>query len=411
MLINITIEKAKKILLEEQIDTHIVELSILDSLDFVLSEDIVSNMNMPPFDRSPLDGYAFRAEDTLDATNDFPVQLDVIDNIQAGYVSDKTIGKGQAIRIMTGAKIPDGADVVMRYEDTEFTDKQVKIFKSLKSQSNIAKMGEDMEDGQLVLKKGITIGAAEIGILAGLGKCNVKVYAKPKVAILATGDELVDINENLKDGKIRNSNSYFIAAQVKKLGAEPVILGICKDNLTHITKELESALKWADMIITTGGASVGDADLIKEAFNEIGSRILFWKVRMKPGTPIVAAKYENKLLFGLSGNPAAAYITFEQFVRPTILKLMGKTKYNLMKVNAILESDFSKVSGQNRYIRGYTYKKDDKFYTRLPNKHSSGVLSSMSGQNSLIFIAGGTGPYKSGDQIQVELLDCLEVAE
>ena len=411
MLINITIEKAKKILLEEQIDTHIVELSILDSLDFVLSEDIVSNMNMPPFDRSPLDGYAFRAEDTLDATNDFPVQLEVIDNIQAGYVSDKTIGKGQAIRIMTGAKIPDGADVVMRYEDTEFTDKQVKIFKSLKSQSNIAKMGEDMEDGQLVLKKGITIGAAEIGILAGLGKCNVKVYAKPKVAILATGDELVDINENLKDGKIRNSNSYFIAAQVKKLGAEPVILGICKDNLTHITKELESALKWADMIITTGGASVGDADLIKEAFNEIGSRILFWKVRMKPGTPIVAAKYENKLLFGLSGNPAAAYITFEQFVRPTILKLMGKTKYNLMKVNAILESDFSKVSGQNRYIRGYTYKKDDKFYTRLPNKHSSGVLSSMSGQNSLIFIAGGTGPYKSGDQIQVELLDCLEVAE
>ena len=411
MLINITIEKANKILLEEQIDTHIVELSILDSLDFVLSEDIVSNMNMPPFDRSPLDGYAFRAEDTLDATNDFPVQLEVIDNIQAGYVSDKTIGKGQAIRIMTGAKIPDGADVVMRYEDTEFTDKQVKIFKSLKSQSNIAKMGEDMEDGQLVLKKGITIGAAEIGILAGLGKCNVKVYAKPKVAILATGDELVDIYENLKDGKIRNSNSYFIAAQVKRLGAEPVILEICKDNLNHITTELESALKWADMIITTGGASVGDADLIKEAFVEIGGTILFWKVRMKPGTPIVAAKYEHKLLFGLSGNPAAAYITFEQFVRPTILKLMGKTRYKLMKVNSILESEFSKVSGQNRYIRAYTYKKDNKYYTRLPNKHSSGVLSSMSGQNSLVFIASGTGPYKSGDQIQVELLDYLEVGE
>lgn len=411
MLINIPIDRAHKVLLDEEIDTQLVELSILDSLDHVLAEDIISNINIPPFDRSPLDGYAYKAEDTIHATKDSPITLEVIDNIQAGYVSEKIIEKGQAIRIMTGAKIPTGANVIMRYEDTEFTETQVKIFISLKPNSNIAKMGEDMEIGDLVLQNGIIIGPAEIGLLASLGKSHVKVYAKPRIAILATGDELVGISSDLKEGKIRNSNSYFLAAQIKKLGAEPVILGISKDNLKDTTKELVSALKWADMIITTGGASVGDADIIKEAFEGAGSKILFWKVQMKPGTPIVAAKNENKFLFGLSGNPAAAYITFEQFVRPTILRLMGKVKSNLMKVNSILENDFTKISGQNRYVRAFTYKKDDKYYTKLPNKHSSGVLSSMSSTNSLLFVPGGTGPYKSGDQIQVELINYLEVEE
>lgn len=411
MLINIPIDRAHKILLDEKIDTQLVELSILDSLDHVLAEDIMSSINMPPFDRSPLDGYAYKAEDTIHATKDSPVTLEVIDNIHAGYVSNKSIEKGQAIRIMTGAKIPNGANVIMRYEDTEFTKTQVKIFISLKPNSNIAKMGEDMEIGDLVLQKGIIISPAEIGLLASLGKGQVKVYAKPRIAILATGDELVGISDDLKEGKIRNSNSYFIAAQIKRLGAEPVILGVAKDNLKNTTQELVSALKWADMIITTGGASVGDADIIKEAFEGAGGKILFWKVQMKPGTPIVAAKNENKFLFGLSGNPAAAYITFEQFVRPTILRLMGQTKSNLMTVNSILENDFTKISGQNRYVRAFTYIKDGKYYTKLPNKHSSGVLSSMCGQNSLLFVPGGTGPYKSGDQIQVELINYLEVEE
>lgn len=411
MLINIPIDKAHKILLDEKINTQIIELSILDSLDHVLAEDIISNMNMPPFDRSPLDGYAFRSEDTVNATKDSPVVLEVIDNIQAGHVSQKKIGKGQAIRIMTGAKIPDAADLIMRYEDTEFTDSEVKIFISLKPNSNIAKMGEDMKIGDLVLEKGIIIGPAEIGLLASLGKAHVKVYSKPRIAILATGDELVSIYDTLEEGKIRNSNSYFIAAQLKKLGAEPVILGIAKDNLNDTTNDIKSALKWADMIITTGGASVGDADVIKEAFTEAGGNILFWKVQMKPGTPIVAAKYEDKFLFGLSGNPAAAYITFEQFVRPTILRLMGKTKSNLMKIDSILENDFTKTSGQNRYVRAFTYKKDGKYYTKLPNKHSSGVLSSMCEQNSLFFVPGGIGPYKIGDTIEVELINYPEVEE
>lgn len=408
MLEYITVEAANKIISEGIIDTKQSEIPILDSLDHVLAEDIISQMDIPPFDRSPLDGYAYKSEDSLNATESSPVILEVIDNIQAGYVSNKKIAGGQAIRIMTGAKIPEGADVVVKYEDTEFTDKEVKIFKYQKPQSNIVRAGEDMGRGDRILCKGITIGPAEIGILASLGKTHVRVYTKPAVAILATGDELLNIDEEIYEGKIRNSNSYVIAAQVKRLGGTPVILGICKDSICDVKKELDSALKWADMIITTGGASVGDADIIKDAFKEAGADILFWKTRMKPGTPIVAAKYGNKLLFGLSGNPAAAYITFEVFARPAILRLMGKTKISLMKVEAILESDFTKVSDQSRYVRAYTYKKEGNYYTVLPDKHSSGVLSSLTGKNSLFLIPGGAGPYKKGEKITVELLDHLE---
>lgn len=409
MLKNILVEEANNILLNQSIELQLIELPILDSLDYVLGEDIKSNMNMPPFDRSPLDGYGYRAEDTIDATAENPITLEVIDFVPAGHLSTKKIGKGQAMRIMTGTKIPDGADVVIRYEDTEFTDNEVKIFKSLSSKVNIAKMGEDMKIGDLVLERGITIGPAEIGIMASLGRSSIKVYSKPKVAILATGDELINIDGELYEGKIRNSNSYTVAAQVKRLGAEPVLLGISKDGMEEIKKDLRSALKLADMVITTGGVSVGDADLVKEAFQELGAEILFWKVQMRPGTPIAVARYEDKLLFGLSGNPAASYITFEKFVRPIILRLMGKTKTNLMEVDSILKSKFTKVSGQNRVVRAFTYRKDGRYYTRLPNKHSSGVLSSLSGTNSLFHIVSGEGPYKEGDKIVVELVDYLEV--
>lgn len=411
MLTNISIKRAKEILLNENIELKIIDVPILNSLDYILAEDIKSDINMPPFDRSPLDGYALRSEDTIGASAENPVTLETIDNIQAGYVSKKTIGKGQAIRIMTGAKIPEGADTITRYESTVFTDKDVKIFSHLKPNANIVREGEDIAIGDIVLKKGKTISPADIGILATLGKEKVKVYKRPKVAILSTGDELVDINETLQEGKIRNSNSYTIGAQVKKIGSEMKLFGICNDNIKSIKKELNRALKWGDIVITTGGVSAGDADLVKEAFKEIGGEILFWRINMKPGSPIAVAKYKDKFLFGLSGNPAAAYITFEKLVRPTILRLSGETKYEFVKVESTLESEFTKVSGQNRIVRAKTYYKNGGFFTELPDKHSSGVLSSLSETNSLFYIPSKTGPYKTGDKIEVELLDHLETSE
>lgn len=411
MLTNISMEKAKKILLSQDIRLGTIDISILDSLDYILAEDIKSDINMPPFDRSPLDGYAFRSEDTMDASAENPVILETIDNVRAGHVSKKAINKGQAIRIMTGAKVPEGADAIIRYEDTVFTDKDVKVFNYLKPNSNIVRAGEDIAIGDIVLKKGKTISPADIGILATLGKEKVKVCKRPKVAVLSTGDELVNINEALREGKIRNSNSYTIGAQVKKIGGEMKIFSICDDNVESIKKELNLALKWGDIVITTGGVSVGDADVVKEAFEEIGAKILFWRIGMKPGGPMAAARYKDKLLFGLSGNPAAAYITFEKFVRPTILKLSGETGYDFIKVKSTLESEFTKVSGQNRIVRAKTYYKNGGFYTKLPDKHSSGILSSLSETNSLFYIPARTGPYKIGDEIEVELLSCLGAYE
>ncbi len=406
---NISLEEALDILLQQNFKTEAIQVPLLDSLDSVLAEDIISDMNMPPFDKSPLDGYALRSTDIMAATKEDPIILRVIDYVPAGYVSSKTIQQGEAIRIMTGAKIPMGADVIVRFEDTEFTDTHVKIFDFLPTGSNISRMGEDIKTGDVVLQNGCIINAPEIGILATLGKSFVQVYRKPRVAILSTGDELVEIQHPLVDGKIRNSNSYTIAALIKKIGAKPLLLGVCLDEIDTIKEKLETALGWADLIITTGGVSVGDCDLVKEAFQQAGAEMLFWRVRMKPGTPIAVAKYNNKLIFGLSGNPAAAYITFEQFVRPVILKMMGRQKFNLMKVEAILESDFKKMSGQNRFVRAHTYYKEGSYYTRFPEKHSSGVLSSLSGTNSLFYIPGNTGPYLAGNKIVVQLLDHPEV--
>jgi molybdopterin molybdotransferase len=323
MLINISIEKAEKILADQNIEPKTVDVPILDSLDHILAEDIKSDINMPPFDRSSLDGYALRTKDTADASAENPVTLETIDNIRAGYVSKKTVGKGQAVRIMTGAKIPKGADAIIKYEDTVFTDKSVKIFGYVKPNSGIAGAGEDIAMGDTLLGRGKTINPADIGILAILGKEKVKVYRRPKVAVISTGDELININEALKEGKIRNSNAYTIGAQVKKIGSEIKIFGICGDNVLSIKKELDSALQWGDIVITTGGVSLGDADVVKEAFEEVGGKVLFWKVNMKPGSPIAVARYKDKLLFGLSGNPAAAYVTlFKRSTNPLSINLL-----------------------------------------------------------------------------------------
>jgi molybdopterin molybdotransferase len=409
MRTNVTLEEALSLLLDECPQTRTIHVPLMDALGSVLAEEVVSDANIPPFDRSPLDGYALRAEDTVTASLETPVTLKVIDDIPAGRVSPKTIEPGQAIRIMTGAKIPAGADAVLRLEDVKNGGDTVTLKKPIAAKANISLCGEDIAAGQVILKSGTVIEPAEIGMLAAIGRSYVSVYMKPRVAILSTGDELVEIQQPMVDGKIRNSNSYAIAAQVKKAGGEPVMMGICGDDLAFITEKLQAALSIADIVITTGGVSVGDKDLVKEAFMEAGAEMMFWKVRMKPGTPIAVARRENKLLIGLSGNPAAAFITFEQFVRPLLLKMRGRNNHRLMQVETILENDFTKVSGQNRFVRASTVYRNGSYYTRFPGKHSSGVLSSLSGNNSLFYVPAGTGPYTRGQNVTIQLLDQPEV--
>lgn len=404
LLTNISPEKAQEILLDFCNLTETVEIPLEASLGSVLAENICADIDIPPFDKSPLDGYAVRAEDIKTATDDTPVTLDVIDFIPAGYVSKKRVGEKQAARIMTGAKIPEGADVVIRFEETEFTDTDVKIFNSYPKGTNIIKKAEDIKKGSILLEKGTVIDAAQVGILATLGKKFVKTYRKPKVAILSTGDELVPVGALLTDGKIRDSNSYFIGALVKNLGAEPTLLGSVKDKIEDIQNALKPALDWADIIITTGGVSVGDRDVVKDAFEALGAKPIFWRIKMKPGGPIATARYGRKLLIGLSGNPAAAYITFELFVRPLILKTLGKN-YKPLVVKSTLQSNFTKVRKQDRYIRAKTLYEDGRFYTYLPQQHSSGIVSSLAGMNSLLKIPAEKGPFNIGDEVYVKLLD------
>lgn len=411
MRTNVTLNEALAILMEQCPLTSSIHVPLLDSLGGVLAEEVISETNIPPFHRSPLDGFALRAEDTREASAENPVKFQVVDYLPAGKTTKTEVKINQAVRIMTGAKIPAGADAVIQQEAVESDGKTMVLKRALNPMENISLTGEDIEKGEVVISRGTVLEPAEIGILAALGRSFASVYMKPRVAILSTGDELIDIQQPVTDGKIRNSNSYAIAAQVKKHGGKPLLLGICGDDLESIKEKVLGALNIADLVITTGGVSVGDKDLVKEAFVAAGAEMLFWKVRMKPGTPIAVAQHGEKLLIGLSGNPAAAYITFEQFVRPLMLKMRGRDKYQLMKVESILENDFLKVSKQNRFVRATTVYRDGSYYTRFPGKHSSGVLSSLAGNNSLFFAPGDTGPYTKGQRVTIQLLDQPEVME
>lgn len=405
---NLHVSTALNLLLDETNKTNKIKVSLLDSFGFILGENITSSTNIPPFDRSPLDGFAVKSDDIVNASKENPITLKVIDFAPAGVPSKLSLNSNEAIRIMTGAKIPDGADVVIAFEDTEFTDESVTVFKAYPPTSNISFEGEDIRVGDKVISEGVCIDASEIGILASVGRSYVNVYRKPRVAILSTGSELVEPGEQLLEGQIINSNSYSIAALVKKLGAEPVILPSCSDDYDEIVNSLRS-LDWADLVITTGGVSVGDKDYVTKAFQDVCDEFLFWKVKMKPGTPLTAGKDKNKLFIGLSGNPAAAIITFLIFVKPVILKMMGKSKLEPLEVESTLLSDFTKVSKQNRFVRAITYYKEGKFYTKLPSKHSSGIGSSLSGVNSLVYIPSGQGPYNKGQQVMVQLLNCEDI--
>mgnify|MGYP003769612353 CR=1 FL=1 len=384
--------------------TDPVYLPILDSLGSLLAEDVVSDSDLPGFDKSPLDGYAVRSRDTRSASDESPVLLQKIGFLPAGHLTDKVIGKGETIRLMTGSKIPEGADVVIAFEKVELIDNRVKITRPYPAGTNIIKKGEDLKSGTRVFNRGMVLNPAEIGILAALGRCFIKVYRRPRVAILSTGDELLELQEPLEEGKVRNSNSYFIFSLAKRLGAEPCLLGICGDQVEAIKNQLKPALAWADLVITTGGVSVGDYDLVKDAFSELGAEMLLWRVKMKPGSPMAVARYRDKLLIGLSGNPAAAYITFELFVRPVLLRMMGRKDYKPVEVKSILQDGFPKVSKNDRLIRAKTVYREGRFITFLPEKHSSGTISTLSATNSLVQIVGGKGPYEAGEEVVAYLL-------
>lgn len=384
------------------------KVSILDALGRVITEDMVAPRDLPPYDNSGMDGYAVRYEDVKDASETNPVQLKVIEDLRAGFISEKTIQKGQTIRIMTGAPIPKGADLVVPVEETERGSDFVIVFRAGLPGQYIRRAGEDVKRGDLVISAGDTIRPSEIGMLASIGKAFISVYQRPSVAILCTGEELVDVGERLDGGKIVSSNSYTLAAQVRECGAMPVQLGIARDRKDEIKDKVEQGL-WADVFISSAGVSVGDYDFVRDVLKELGVELIFWRVAMKPGKPVAFWLFKGKPIFSLPGNPVSSMVTFEQFVRPTLLKMMGHRKIFRPVIEATLNEDIRKEIGKTHFIRAVVSSEKNGYSVATTGPQGSGILRSMVRANGLIVIPEDCEIVRAGEKVKVQLLNSSEL--
>ena len=380
-------------------------VNLKGSLSRVLAEDIYANSDIPGFDNSAMDGYALRAQDTKGASKTDPKILTVIEDLRAGYISRRAINSGQAIRIMTGAVMPKGSDSVVMVEDTERRGAAgAKIFKAVSRLDNVRKRGEDIKKGEMVIAKGTRLNSAHIGLLASLGKAKVLAVRKPKVAILATGDEVVDVGEKLKPGKLRSSNTYTLYSQILKCQGIPKNLGIVKDKPDMLEAKLKAGFD-CDMILTSGGVSVGDYDLVKFILAKMGTNIRFWKVAMRPGKPLVFGLVKGIPIFGLPGNPVSSMITFEVFVKPAILKMEGDNGLAAKDVDAVLEENITKKKGLRYFLRAITRWEDGTYFTRTTGPQGSGILKSMALANSLIVLPEEEENIEKGVKVKVRFLE------
>jgi molybdopterin molybdotransferase len=391
---------------------------ILDCLGQVLAEDVYSTIDVPPLDNSAMDGYAVRAEDTRGASKLHPRQLVVVGEVAAGSIPTEEVKPGTAIRVMTGAPLPEGAEAVVQFEDTDEANRksrqddlsQIGVFCQVEKGLNVRHKGEDIAAGGLILKKGNSLRPAEIGILASLGRSSALVIRRPVVAVLATGDELVGADQPLSPGKIHDSNSYTIAAEILRYGGVPKILGIGLDSIPLLTEKIGEGLD-ADMLITSGGVSLGDYDVVKDFLRECGE-IALWTICMKPGKPSafgLIRKGEKRVpLLGLPGNPVSSMVAFEQFARPAILKMMGKRNLAKPSIQAIIEGDVKNTNGRRIFARVIVTKRGGQYRARLTGPQGSGILTSMAGANGLAVIPERTEGVKAGDVVQVQMLDWSE---
>jgi molybdopterin molybdotransferase len=399
----ISVEDARKQILKSISPLGSEKIDILSAMGRVLAEDIIASRNIPPRDNSAMDGYALIAEDTKSASRRAPASLEITEDIPAGYTAKYQIKQGQAARIMTGAPIPEGADAVLKVEDTETADGRVRVFVPVEKGQDIRWAGEDVRAAEKVLAAGTIIRPAEIGMLSSLGRSFVSVYQRPVVAVLATGDELVDIDGDLDSGKIVNSNGYALSAQVRECGAIPLLLGIARDTKEDLLEKFQAAVR-ADIILSSGGVSVGDYDLVKDIMQEIGNTMKFWRVAMRPGRPLAYGTIQEKPIFGLPGNPVSSMVSFEQFVRPALLKMMGHTDLFRRTVRAVIKEDFPKKSGLRYFIRVRLREENGKLMADTTGNQGSGILKSMVLADGLVELPEEFEIIKAGETVTVQLL-------
>lgn len=401
----ISVKEALEIILKEISPLGVESAGALASLGRVLAQDITAARPNPPWDNSAMDGYALRSADVANASPSGQTMLKVIYDLPAGQVPKGPVGRNQAVRIMTGAPIPEGADAVVMVENTESAGKQnVFIRTSAKSGENIRRAGEDFKVGELVVRKGSLIRAAEISMFATVGVPEVKVHKRPVVSVLSTGDELVEINEVPSKGKIINSNSYALSALVMDSGAEYLRLGIARDTKESLKEKLSEAMK-ADCIITSGGVSVGAYDFVKDALREMGSAMRFWQVAIKPGKPLAFGVIGGKPAFGLPGNPISSMVSFEEFVRPALLKMAGRRDIFRKSIRARLTKDIKIKPGRMNFIRSELTLDADGFCVTPLEGQGSGVISTMVRSNSFVIVPEDSPGYKKDELIPVQPFD------
>ncbi len=399
--------EAQRIVLEAASRMGPETLATRDALGRVLAEPVVASRDLPPADNSAMDGYAVRVADCRTASRERPRALRVAFEVAAGADAARPLGPGEAARILTGAPLPSGADAVVRQEDTDGGDGEVRVLVAPSRRLNVRDAGEDVRAGDTVLEPGCVLGAAQLGMLASLGRSVVAVHQRPRVAILSGGDELVEPDGDVSGGRIVSSNSYSLAAQCSELGALPVYLGIARDTPEDLERHFHAGLG-ADVLVSSAGVSVGDRDYVRGVLEKLGCTLVFWGVNMKPGYPLAFGRFAGAhapLVFGLPGNPVSAMLTFDQFVRPALRKMLGHRSWFRPLVEVALGETLKKKPGRLHFVRVRLERRGGQLVARSTGNQSSGALRSMiEAQGFLIFPAEAT-ELREGDSARVQLLD------
>ncbi len=373
-----------------------------NALGFCLAGDMQSDIDMPPFNRSAMDGYAVIAEDTTNA----PVELTVIEDIAAGHMPTKTVSCGQASKIMTGAAVPAGADAVVKFEETEelSASNRVKILRPIDRGRNISNRGEDMQVGQKVLCKGMPIRPQEIGILATIGKSRVEVFSAPTVGIISTGDELVDVGCKPSVAQIRNSNGYSLAAQARRMHAEVELFGVVKDTKEEISAMMQRGFR-KDILILSGGVSMGEYDLVGDVMKDLNTQIYFEKVALRPGKPVIFGKKDTTFIFALPGNPVASFVTFELFIYPAIRKMMGFTNTHRTIFKASLETEIFVRRKRREYRPAFLRMHNNTWLVSPVEWHGSADLLATTRANCLLIVREDAEKLAVGQLVDVISLE------
>ncbi len=392
---------------------------ILEADGQVLAEDVEGRFDIPPLDNSAMDGYALRTQDIRGASEASAVTLRVTGSVAAGQLPTGSVEPGSAMRIMTGAPIPQGADAVVPFEDTDEVERrasgqslsEIAIREDVPAAANVRPAGQDVRAGDRVLESGTVLRSAEIGVLAALGRSSVRVIRRPVAAILATGDELVDVGQDLQAGRIYDVNSYSLSVAVQRAGGVPRLLGIARDNLDDLDAKLQTGLE-ADILLTSAGVSKGDYDIVKDVLARRGE-IEFWSVRMRPAKPLAFGVLDGPggrrvPHLGLPGNPVSALVGFEQIGRPAILKMMGKTRFARPTIRATLEEPIHNYDGRRVYARAIVTRRNGVYYARLTGHQNSNILTSMARANGLAVCPEDVAVKETGEVVEVQMVDWPE---